>query len=77
MPHGFDYTSSVGLRRHLPLEGEGIFWWRIEAVPIRLLRQPGIEVSDKTEKLPLPNSAVRILRRSPLAPLRKGSCQRS
>ena len=43
---------------------------------MRLLRQPGIEVSDKTEKLPLPDSAVQILRRTPLAPLRKGSCQR-
>ena len=41
------------------------------------MRQPGIEVSDKTEKLPLPDSAVRILRRTPLAPLRKGSCRRS
>ena len=41
------------------------------------MRQPGIEIADKTEKLPLPNSAVRILRRTPLAPLRKGSCRRS
>ena len=44
---------------------------------MRLLRQPGIEIADETGKLPLPDSAVQILLRTPLAPLRKGSCQRS
>ncbi len=39
---------------------------------IRLLRQPGVEIADKTAKLPLPDTAVQILLRTPLAPLRKG-----
>ena len=41
------------------------------------MRLPGIEAAGKTGKLPLPDSAVRILRRTPLAPLRKGNCRRS
>lgn len=35
-----------------------IFLWRIEAVPIRLLRSPGIETADKTGKLPHPVGAM-------------------
>ena len=31
---------------------------------IRLLRQPGIEIADKTAKLPLPDSAEQILLRT-------------
>ena len=34
---------------------------------IRLLRQPGIEIADKTAKLPLPDTAVQILLRTSLA----------
>ena len=37
---------------------------------------PGIENTDETVKLPLPDTAVQILLRTTLAPLRKGSCQR-
>ena len=41
-------------------QGEGIFWWRFEAVPIRLLRLPGVGSADETVKLPLPVGAERI-----------------
>ena len=37
-----------------------LFQWRIKAVPIRLLRQPGIGTAGKTARLPLPASAVRF-----------------
>ncbi len=50
---------------HLPLHRGGFFGGARTQLPIRILRQPGIEASVETMKPP-----------HPLAPLREGSCQR-
>ncbi len=50
---------------HLPLHRGGFFGGARTQLRIRILRQPGIEASVETMKPP-----------HPLAPLRKGSCQR-
>ena len=38
--------------------GATFFQWRIQIVPMRLLRLPGVEVTDETGKLPPYSSAA-------------------